>query len=186
VKRFNSRLRMLALAGGGTMALAVGCATTDGSHTLSASLTPDQYAQISIEQCAGIPAKEQELGVMAYRDAVANAQPLKESYAVGKVKFTHDRGVQIALRSQPNLSAPWLARVATCHIALARSGRITPTDGDPLLVAGATVDVQEAYTGYVVSVRVPDETAAAEVMRRTTVALTAPAGGPATAEQIAR
>jgi hypothetical protein len=186
MKTFQPRLsRLLAGCGGaGLVALlaASGCATEAGG--LSASLTPEQYAQVSLEQCSGVPAKEQELGVMAFRSAVANAQPLKETYQVGKTKFERDRGVQIAVRAQPNITAPWLARVATCHIALARSGRINPNESDPLTVAGATVQVDEAYTGYVVSVHVTDDVAAAEVMRRTTVALTGPTG-PATAERLA-
>jgi len=175
--------RVLGWSGAGLVALlaATGCATEAG-RGLSASLTPDQYAQISMEQCAGVPTKEQELGVMAYRDAVANAQPLKETYQVGKTKFEHARGVQIAVRAQPNITGPWLARVATCHIALARSGRITPSENDPLMVAGATVQVDEAYTGYVVSVHVTDDASAAELMRRTTVALAA-GSGAATAER---
>jgi len=175
--------RVLGCGGAGLLALlaASGCATETGGG-LSASLTPDQYAQSSMEQCAGVPPKEQELGVMAYRDAVGNAQPLKETYLVGKTKFEHARGVQIAVRAQPNITGPWLARVATCHIALARSGRITPSENDPLMVAGATVQVDEAYTGYVVNVRVTDDKSAAEVVRRTTLALTA-ASGPATAQR---
>jgi hypothetical protein len=184
MKTFEARCsRGLGCGGAGLVVLlaATGCATETGG-AMSASLTPAQYAQVSTEQCSGVPAKEQELGVMAYRSAIANAQPLKEAYSVGKVKFERERGVQIAVRAQPNLTAPWLARVATCHIALARSGQITPSESDPLAVAGATVQVEEGYTGYLVSVHVTDETAAAEVMRRTTVALTAPSG-PATAER---
>jgi hypothetical protein len=43
------------------------------------------------------------------------------------------------------------------------------------VVADASVQVHEAYTGFIVSVRAPDDGAAAEVRRRASVALTGPA-----------
>ena len=170
--------------GGASLAalLATGCAT-ESNGVLTGSMTPEQYAQLSEEQCTGVPAKEQEQGILAYRDAIAGAQPLKDPYQVGKVKLTRDAGVQIGVRAQPNLTGPWLERVATCHMALARSGRLTPSANDPFAVPGATVHVEEAYTGYVVQLHVADANAAKEVMSRTSVALTTP-NGPATAEHV--
>jgi hypothetical protein len=172
--------------GGASLAalLAAGCAT-ESTGVLTASMTPEQYAQLSEQQCTGVPAKEQEQGILAYRDSIAGAQTLKESYQVGKMKLTRDSGVQIGVRAQPNLTGPWLERVATCHMALARSGRLSPSTSDPFAVPGATVHVEEAYTGYVVQLHVIDADAAKEVMSRTSVALTTP-NGPATAEQIAQ
>jgi hypothetical protein len=159
-----------------------GCAT-EAPNAFAASLTPVQYAQISEDQCTGVPANERELGVLAYKDAIANAQPLKEEYTVGKTKMTRDRGVQLAIRAQPSMTAPWLERVAACHVALVRAGQLPANPGDPQVVAGASIQVEAAYTGYIVSVRVPDASGAAEAMRRATVALTAPTG-PATAERL--
>lgn len=174
----TSSKKTIGLVGSGLVALVTmgGCATQTAADPLAASLTPQQYAQVSETQCAGIPTKEQQLGVLAYREAIASTQPLKEEFQVGKTKLTRDRGVQLTIRAQPELSGPWLARVATCHVALARSGALPAAENDPQVVAGATVSVEEAYTGYVVSVRVPDQTAAAEVMRRTTLAMAAPSG----------
>jgi hypothetical protein len=180
----NKAKTMVGCVGIGVLAFATlsGCATDNASGPLSASLTPSEYARIADSQCTGLPTKEQQLGVLAYRDSIAGAQVLKEEYQVGKVKFTHDRGVQLALRAQPSMSVPWLERVATCHMALARSNAIATSDGDPQLVTGATVQVEETFTGYVVSIHAPDAGSAAEVMRRTTVAMTA-LSGPMTAER---
>ena len=159
--------------------LGAGCAT-EATGVLTASMTPEQYAQLAEQQCAGVPVKEQEKGILAYRDAIAGAQPLKDPYQVGKVKLTRDAGVQISIRAQPSLNAPWLERVATCHMALARSGRITPSASDPFAVPGATVHVEEAYTGYVVQLHVGDAEGAKDVTNRTAVALTT-LSGPVTA-----
>lgn len=171
-------------AGFAAFVAANGCAT-ETAGAFSPSLTPVQYAQISGDQCTGVPNNERELGVLAYKDAIANAKPLKEEYQVGKTKMTRDRGVQLAIRAQPSMTAPWLERVASCHVALVRSGQLMASAGDPQVVPGAVVSVEAAYTGYVVSVRVPDADGAAEVLRRTTVALTGPTG-PATAERISQ
>jgi hypothetical protein len=182
VEKWVSKLS-LGLIGAGVAAVLAGngCAT-EAVGAFSPSLTPAQYAQISEDQCMGVPNKERELGVLAYRDAIAGARPLKEEYLVGKTKMTHDRGIEIALRAQPAMTAPWLERVASCHVALVKSGQLTAMASDPQVVAGAVVHVETADTGYIVSVRVPDAEAAAEVVRRTTVALTGPTG-PATAER---
>ena len=160
-----------------------GCATDNAAGPLSASLSPPEYARVAEAQCTGLPTKEQQLGVLAYRDSIASTQALKEEYSVGKMKFTHDRGVQLAIRAQPSMSVPWLERVATCHMALARSNALAASDGDPQLVTGATVGVEETFTGYIVSIHAPDAGSAAEVMRRTTIAMTA-LSGPTTAERI--
>jgi hypothetical protein len=180
----NSRT-MVGLVGMGLVAFAAmsGCATDNAAGPLSASLSSPEYARIAEAQCTGLPTKEQQMGVLAYRDSIAGTQTLKEEYSVGKMKLTHDRGVQLAIRAQPSMSVPWLERVATCHMALARSNALANSNGDPQLVAGATVRVEETFTGYVVSIRVPDADSAAEVMRRTTVAMTA-TSGPMTAEHI--
>jgi hypothetical protein len=174
----------LGLVGTGVAVLlaANGCAT-EAPSAFTPALTPAQYAQISEDQCTGVPAKERELGVLAYRDAIANAQPLKVEYTVGKTKLTRVQGVQLAMRAEPSMTAPWLERVATCHVALVRAGQLAAGEGDPQVVPGASIQVDAAYTGYIVSVRVPDADGAAEVMRRATVALTGPTG-PATAERL--
>jgi hypothetical protein len=159
--------------GGLFMSMAGGCATTDSTTTTAA-----QTAQFADQACLGVPAKERELGLLAYRDALGGAEKLQETEQVGKVKIARDRGVDIAVRAQPGMTAPWLERVASCHIAAVASGQAptTPAGVDPLLVTGATVRVQETGTGYVVSVRVPDDRSASEVSKRTQALLTTPSG----------
>lgn len=171
---------------GAALASTMGCATTAGGSSAGA-MSLAEAAQIADQDCPGIPAKERELGILAYRDAIGGTQPLKESSQVGKVKFFHDRGVVIFVRAQPGMTAPWLDRVASCHIALAAAGRGVSGAGanDPLLVPGATVRVEEAATGYLVSVRVPGDDAASEVMRRAQALLTG-SSGPAFAQGVSQ
>jgi hypothetical protein len=180
------KLLVMTGLGGALVSSASGCATTAGGSSPTA-MTPAQAAQRADEECIGIPAKERDLGIFAYRDAIGGARPLKESTHVGKVEFSRDRGVVIAVRAQPGMTAPWLERVAMCHIAQAGVGRgaANPVESDALLVAGATVRVEEADTGFIVSVRAPDDATASEVSRRVQALVTGPSGA-ATAEMVSR
>lgn len=158
----------------GVLAVALGGCATGAS---GGSPTPQERERIAQAQCAGLPAREQQLGLLAYRDAIAGARPYEEEYQVGKMKITRDRGVQLSIRAQPAMTVPWLERVASCHMTLAGSpGRIASSGSDPLLVPGATVQVDAGYTDFIVRIRVPDADAAAEVMRRTAVVMATPSG----------
>jgi hypothetical protein len=150
-------------------------------------MTPAQAAEVAENSCGGVPAQERDLGIMAYRDAFAGVRALNESEQVGKMKLERNRGVVITLRAQPGMSAPWLGRVASCHMALAAAGReVSGTSGtDPLLVPGAAVRVDETTTGFAVSVRVPNGAAASETLRRAQALLAGPSG-PATAEVVSQ
>jgi hypothetical protein len=158
-----------------------GCATTGASTPMLAAA---QGGEATDQVCEGIPTKERELGLLSYRDAFGGTAPLSERVQVSKgLNVDQETGVRIAIRAQPGLTAPWLARVASCHMALAAAGRIENSagKGDPLLVPGAQVSVNEAYTGFVVSVRAPNVDASADMARRAEAMLAAPTG-PATAQ----
>ena len=178
----NSNLWKTTLAGIGMLVAmgAAGCATTGSAPALAAAQGTEGTDQV----CSGIPAKERELGLLSYRDAFGGTAPLTERVQIGKsVQVDRDTGVRIAVRAQPGLTAPWIARVASCHMALAAAGRLEDLSGrnDPLLVAGAKVSVDEEYTGFIVSVRAPNVDASADMARRAEAMLASPSG-PATAQ----
>ncbi len=122
----------------------------------------------SVGQCKAVASKERELGLLAYRDLIESTQPVREEKTMGKAKVFYDRGVQVTLAAQPGLSAPWLARVVGCHMALGKAGQVRAStlELDPLLVPGASAYVTESDTGYVISISAPDADASAEVTRR--------------------
>ena len=175
-------LSLIVGLGGGLLSAMGGCATT---ATSPSAMTPAETAQVAERECAGVPAKERDLGILAYRDVIGGVGTLKETSQVGKVQFSHDRGVDITVRAQPGMTAPWLERVASCHIAAAATGRpVSPAGAmDPLLVPGASVRVHETSMGYIVSVRVSDDAAASEVSHRTQALLSGPSG-PAMAQAL--
>jgi len=178
--RLTSAVMIGAAVAAAMMAIA-GCATESGTAP-GEQVTAAAAPELARDDCAGVPARERRLGLLAYRDAVGGTRSLKESTHVGKAEVSHARGVAIAVRAQPGMSAPWLTRVAACHIAFA-SAQPPPSNGDdandPLLVPGATVRVEEAGTTYIVSIHVPDDETAIEVARRTQMLLMSPPGSAA-------
>jgi hypothetical protein len=176
----NWKMTGLAL-GLGIMAATTGCATTSAT---SAPLAAAQGAEDVSGACAGVPSKERELGLLAYREAIGGSAPMHDRVQIGKSMIVDkDVGVRIAVRAQPGLTAPWLARVASCHVALAVANQLETPDAknDPLLVRGAQVSVEEAYTGFIVSIRGTDAGTVSELNSRTTAMLATPAG-PMTAQ----
>lgn len=142
-------------------ATSAGCATTAG-QTRSAE-----------EDCAGVPAKEQEQGLLAYREDIESARPLVKGIQVGKINTTAVRGTVVTLRSDKNLSAPWLRRVSACHMDLVAAGRIPNASGsDPFAIPGTTVEITEGEMGYLASVEANNNETATEIVQRV-AALTA-------------
>jgi hypothetical protein len=164
-----------------TAAAVTGCATSGTSAGLA---SVQGGAADPTQACAGVPAKERELGLMSYKDAIGGTAPMHDRVSLSKgVAVDQEVGVQIAVRAQQGLTGPWLARVATCHAALAAAGQLESRDAkdDPLVVPGISVSVEEAPTGFVVSIRAPNASAATEVTTRA-VALVSGPTSPATAQ----
>jgi hypothetical protein len=169
-------------------AMAIGVVAATGGAGCATTPTPLAAAvggEDASHACQGVPAKERELGLMSYRDAIGGTAPLVERKVVGKaVMVPQEIGVQIAVRAQPGLTAPWLERVAACHAALAASGQLEARDAkdDPLAVPGVSVTVEEGRTGFIVSVRAPNVTAAADVNSRAIAMAGSPKSTTAQAE----
>ena len=146
-----------------------------------------QYAAIADDLCVGVPAKERELGLLAYRENIISMAPLNEDRYLGKAKYIQTVGVAVKLRATPGISVPWLERVNGCHVALVASGRLpgNASSADPFVLSGTTVGASEVYAGFVLSVRGPNYDAAREIMQRA-YALIPPPGGVKTAALEAR
>lgn len=176
----HSNVLVPPLARGAGLAIAVlccaaNCASVEGGTKLSTA----QYAAIADDVCTGMPAKEREAGLLAYREDVARVGPLFDNGPFGKVEWSS--GAVIRLRATPGMSVPWLERVNRCHIALAASGRLVGRESaeDPFLVGGAAVWAAEAYGGYYdVSVRSGDDAQATEILRRSKALLSSPTRQP--------
>jgi hypothetical protein len=118
--------------------------------------------------CAGIAPKERELGLMAYREAIAGARPLRDDSMSGKARIGRERGTAVLFRAEPNLSVAWLGRVNACHADLVAAGQVTSSavTTDPFVVPGTTVSIAETQMGYDVSVRASSDQGMVEVAHR--------------------
>lgn len=159
---------------------AAGCATTSSTSALAAA----QGGEDTEHACAGVPAKERDLGLLSYRDAIGGTAPWRERVQISKgMSVDQEVGVRIAVRAQPGLTAPWLARVATCHASLAAANQLEALDAknDPLRVPGVAVSVEEGATGFIVSLRAPNASAATDLETRS-IAMSSGRSLPPTAQ----
>jgi hypothetical protein len=137
--------------------------------------------------CAGVPAKERAMGLLAFRENIVSVTPLNEFRFAGKAKYSHTEGVVIKLRATPEISVPWLERVNGCHAAMAGSGALAGYDAalDPFILAGTTVGAKEVYAGFELSVRGVNDDAIQAILQRSYALVSTP-GGVKTASLKAR
>ena len=137
-----------------------------------------QYAAGADDICAGVPARERELGLLAFRDNIVSVAPLNEFHYAGKAKYLRTEGAVIKLRATPGVSVPWLERVNGCHIAMAGAGRLAGNDAavDPFILTGTTVAATEIYAGYVLSVKGASVESVQEILQRSYALVSAPGG----------
>jgi hypothetical protein len=177
----TSRTWLAVIAFGGACTIGTsGCAGSLASGSNGTMPTPAQYAAIADDACAGVPARERELGLLAYRDAITTVAPLNEVSFVGKAKVSNTKGAIIGLRAAPGISVPWLERVNNCHVALVGSGRLAGNDAasDPFVIPGTTLSAAEVYAGYALSVRGSNNDSAQEISRRSSALLSGPTHPP--------
>jgi hypothetical protein len=162
-----------------TTATAYGEATASGTD---GKVSAAQYAAVADDICTGVPSREREMGLLAFRDNIVSVTPLNEFHYAGKAKYLRTEGAVIKLRATPGLSVPWLERVNGCHVALAGSGFLAGNDAamDPFILTGTTVATMEVYAGYVLSVKGASVESIHEILRRSYGLQSTPAS-PATA-----
>jgi hypothetical protein len=137
-----------------------------------------QYAAIADDICTGVPARERELGLLAFRDNIVSVTPLNEFHYAGKAKYLRTEGAVIKLRATPGISVPWLERVNGCHIAMMGAGRLAGNEAakDPFTLQGSSVAASEVYAAYVLSVRGTSVEAVQEILQRSYALVSAPGG----------
>ncbi|HEY5281744.1 MAG TPA: hypothetical protein VIM14_03045 [Polyangia bacterium] len=148
------------------------------AHAAPNTTAAQQATTVADDICTGVPAKERELGLLAFRDNIVSVAPLNEFRYAGKAKYSHTEGTVIRLRATPGISVPWLERVNGCHVALTGAGRTTGYDAasDPFTLPGTTVAASETYAGYVLSVRGASVEAVQEILQRSYALVSTPGG----------
>jgi len=145
---------------------------------MSGKTSAAQYAAMADDLCTGVPAKEREMGLLAFHDNIVSVAPLNEFHFAGKAKYMRTEGAVIKLRATPGISVPWLERVNGCHIAMMGSGRLVGNEAakDPFILAGTTVGATEVFAGYVLSVKGASVAAVQEILQRSYALVSTPGG----------
>jgi len=122
------------------------------------SLPPDDAATNPAADvrraCAGVPDELREAGPLTSPDLVERVEPFRVSEVWSKVPVTALVGARIHVRARPGLAAPWLQRVAACH--LARHALPMPEAECahcPFSSQIARVDVEPLGGSFVISIR---------------------------------
>jgi hypothetical protein len=116
--------------------------------------------------CSGVPDELREAGPFS-SDLVERVAPLRVSALSSKLPMTSLVGVKIYIRAAPGLTAPWIHRVAECH--LARHSLPMPEaerDHCPLSAEEAQISVESHGGSFVVSIRTSDTEVAEDILAR--------------------
>jgi hypothetical protein len=101
-----------------------------------------------------------------HREDIRRVEPLREKVYGGSTPGL--QGATVTFRAVPGLSAEWLQRLVSCHIARNGSmGHAMPEMSYcPLALKGVTASVTSTGDGFAVTIVAKDSDTAAEVLRR--------------------
>jgi hypothetical protein len=124
--------------------------------------------------CAGISTDERNAGPLAVDSKqIVSVEPLILPVAIGKQTYLREEGSKVTIVAAPGLTAQWLTRLAECHIARHASEGPEIDEGRPcpFAVGAVAVNVVEAPTSFVLSLRADGNAANAERVLRVSEAL---------------
>ena len=118
--------------------------------------------------CNGIAPDDRDMSPFMHVEDITSVGPLVEKSAAGRAIIERTVGARIVFRAVPGLTAEWLQRVVTCHIARSAAlGHVAPSMPDcPLVPKGVQARVVSTGAGFAVEIRSNDEKVAAEILAR--------------------
>ncbi len=134
------------------------------AHRVASQALRDAEAQA----CAGLPEEDRDVSPFEHDADIQSVTLLQEERRVGKTTTKRDAGATIVFRATPGLTAEWLQRVVSCHLARnAAVGHDMPEmSACPLVPEGAQAKVRALGAGFAVDVHADDPKTAAEIWRR--------------------
>ena len=153
---FHSKMAVAAIA---LAASIPGTALADAGHGRTDKTMTNCPGQGATElQSADLPALAEH--------RIVSVAPYYEEQTNIKRTWKELRGATIRIQAEPGLTPEWL-QLQLERRAAALSASSTPTDNDPLAVAGVHPRVSSATDGFVVRLAAQDKHAGEEVLRRT-------------------
>lgn len=117
--------------------------------------------------CAGLSEQDRDMSPFAHREDIAGVAAL-ESKSSLKPAVTRREGAIVTFRATPGLTAQWLQRIVTCHLARsAAMGHVMPEmPYCPLVPKDVSASVTATDTGFAVAIRSDDPEVAREIFKR--------------------
>jgi hypothetical protein len=117
--------------------------------------------------CAGLGDLDRDMSPFAHREDIASVAPL-ESRGTGKFPAVRREGAIVTFRATPGLTAQWLQRIVSCHLARsAAMGHVMPEmPYCPLVPKDVSASVTATDTGFEVAIRSGDPEVAREISKR--------------------
>ncbi len=134
----------------------------------------DALREAEARACIGIPPDDRDMSPFVHRDDIVSASQLIEEYGIGTTTSAdgaptrYSVGARVIFRAVPGLTAEWLQRIMTCHIARSASlGHVAPSMPDcPLVPNGVETSVVSTGDGFAVDIRSKDPKVAKEILAR--------------------
>jgi hypothetical protein len=121
--------------------------------------------------CSGISEEDRDMSPFAHREDIRSVSPLKEDVRTGKATGFRLAGVEVVFRAVPGMTAEWLQRVVTCHLARNAAIGHAAAGADmpycPLTLSGAQASVRSVGDGFAVDIRSNDDAIAQQIKQRT-------------------
>lgn len=120
--------------------------------------------------CGGIARGDRDMSPFEHREDIVGVSPLVLNEFDARTKFPPERmvGATVTFRAISGLTAEWLQRVVTCHLARnAALGHLVPEMADcPLVPRDVEARVSPAGDGFAVAIRSSDPKIAREILAR--------------------
>lgn len=118
--------------------------------------------------CVGVGPNDRDESPLAHRADLLGVEPLLSRTSSSRGPTAHTDGVTIFIRAVPGLTAEYLQRLVSCHLARNASMGFAMDEMSfcPLAVKGASATVASAAGGFRVDVRGDGDAATKEILLR--------------------
>lgn len=118
--------------------------------------------------CAGVGPNDRDESPFGHPDDLVGVEPLVSTTSSSKGSTAHTDGATITIRAVPGLTAEYLQRVVSCHLARNASMGFAMDEMSfcPLAVKGASAIVSSGSGSFRVDIRGDGDAATKEILRR--------------------
>ncbi len=118
--------------------------------------------------CTGIAPDDRDMSPFLHQEEIASVEPLVRRTTQGRATIEREAGSRVILRAVPGLTAEWLQRVVSCHVA--RNATLGHQTADlphcPLVLRGVSARVTSTGNAFAVEISANDVATARDILAR--------------------